>query len=289
MRFEYLEPASIEEGIQLLNKYAGKAKVIAGGTDLLLQIRSRMMNPECVIDVAGIPSLNYINHDEEQTLKIGAATPIRLLETSTELEQEYPIISQAASQLGSAAIRNIATVGGNLCNALPSAEMAQPLMALSARVKIAGNNHERIVSLEDFFTGVGTTILKTGELLLEIQVPMPLRGTRGIYMKHSLRGTIDLAIVNVAVVLALEPKDNVCRDIKIVLGAVAPTPIRARGAEKVLMGAKVDQALIDRAAELASNEAQPRLGSIRGSVEYKKEMVRVLTRRLIREAVIGHA
>lgn len=288
MRFDYLEVVTIEEAIYLLIKYDGEAKVIAGGTDLVFQARSKQINPKYVVDITNIPGMHYINYDQKQGLRIGALTTIRALETSVELRQRYPILGQAASQLGSVAIRNVATVGGNLCNALPSAETAQALVALSASAKIIGPDEERVVPLEDFFTGVGTTVLQTGEILTEIQVPVSLPNTKGIYLKHSMRGTIDLAIVNVAVVVTLEPVDkNVCKDIKIVLGAVAPTPMRAHKAEEILKGKRIEENLIHTAAQVASDEARPRSGSIRGSVEYKKEMIKLFTGKLIKELIAG--
>jgi carbon-monoxide dehydrogenase medium subunit len=166
---------------------------------------------------------------------------------------------------------------------LPSAETSQVLVALSAQVRIIGPEGERTVPLEDFFTGVGKTLLQPDEVLLEILVPEPVPHTSGTYIKHSPRGPIDLAIVNITVLMTMEPDEKVCRDTKIVLGAVSPTPLRARKAENILKGKRVDRVLIDRAAEVASDEAHPRQTSIRGSFEYKKEMVRVLTGRAIRE------
>jgi aerobic carbon-monoxide dehydrogenase medium subunit len=283
MRFDYLEPESIEEALAFLSKYNGKSKIMAGGTDLILQIRNKAIKPEYVIDITRISGLDYITFDDQWGLRLGALTTIRALETSVELQRKYPIISQAASQLGSVAIRNVATVGGNLCNALPSAETSQALVALSAHVRMIGPRGERILPLEGFFTGVGKTLLQPDEVLLEILVPELTPHTSGIYIKHSPRGPIDLAIVNITVLMTMEPDQKVCRDAKIVLGAVSSTPLRARKAENVLKGNRVDGALIDRAAQVASDEAHPRHGSIRGSFEYKKEMVRVLTGRAIRE------
>jgi carbon-monoxide dehydrogenase medium subunit len=283
MRFEYLEPESIEETLAMLRRYYRKSKIIAGGTDLMLQVRYTQVKPEYVVDITRIPGLDYIAFDDQQGLRLGALTTIRALETSVELQKKYPIISQAASQLGSVAIRNVATVGGNLCNALPSAETSQALVALSAQVRIIGPGGERTIPLEGFFTGVGKTLLQPDELLLEILIPQLAPHTSGTYIKHSPRGPIDLAIVNITVLMTMEPDHKVCRDAKIVLGAVSPTPLRARKAENVLKGKRVDGALIDRAAQVASDEAHPRHGSIRGSFEYKKEMVRVLTGRAIRE------
>ena len=283
MRFEYLEPETIEEALTMLNRYQGKSKIIAGGTDLMLQMRNKSIKPEYVVDITRIPGLDYIMFDDQQGLRLGALTTIRALETSVEFQRKYPVISQAASQLGSVAIRNVATVGGNLCNALPSAETSQALVALSAQVKVIGPRGERILPLEDFLTGVGKTLLQPDEVLLEILIPELAPHTSGIYIKHSPRGPIDLAIVNITVLMTMEPDQKVCSDAKIVLGAVSSTPLRARKAENVLKGNRVDGALIDRAAQVASDEARPRLGSIRGSFEYKKEMVRVLTGRAIRE------
>jgi len=287
MRFEYLEPESIEEALTILSQYQGKSKIIAGGTDLMLQIRNKAIKPEYVVDITRIPGLDYITFDDQQGLRLGALTTIRALETSPELQRKYSIISQAASQLGSVAIRNVATVGGNLCNALPSAETSQALVALSAHVRVVNPSGERTVAIEDFFTDVGKTVLKADEVLVEILVPEPAPRTSGIYIKHSPRGPIDLAIVNITVLMTMEPDHKVCRDAKIVLGAVSPTPLRARKAENVLKGERVDGALIERAAQVASDEAHPRDGSIRGSFEYKKEMVRVLTGRAIRQIAIS--
>jgi carbon-monoxide dehydrogenase medium subunit len=283
--FQYLAPASTSEAISLLVKYKDEAKVIAGGTDLVVQMRRRLVKPQYVVDISGIPNLDYIRFDAKHGLTIGALTTIRTLEKSAELWQWYPIISQAASKLGSVAIRNVATLGGNLCNAMPIADMAQPLLALSAKVRIAGPGGERVIHLEDFFTDVGKTSLKIGEILVEIQVSVSLPNTRGLYLKHLTRGSIDLAIVNVAVVVTLEPGNKICKEIKIVLGSVASTPMRARKAEDIMRGKQVDDALINRTAQVASDEAHPRPGSIRASVEYKKEVVKVFTRQLIKEAV----
>jgi CO/xanthine dehydrogenase FAD-binding subunit len=286
MRFNYLEARTIEEAISLLTQNKGKIKVLAGGTDLLLQIRNKKIRSDYVVDITSIPNLGYIHYDETTGLKIGALTTIRALETSLELINNYPIIPQAARQLGSVAIRNVATVGGNLCNASPSAETAQVLVALSAKAKIFGPSGERTVLLEDFFTGVNTTVLKMGELLIEIQVPVMPLDTKGIYLKHSMRGTIDLAIVNFAVIMTQSTEDpTFCKDIRIVMGAVARTPMRARKAEEVMRGKRINEDLIQTVAQVASEEATPRSESIRGSVEYKKEMVKVFIRRLIGEIV----
>lgn len=282
MRFNYLEPATIEEAVSLLGKYDGKAKVVAGGTDLVVQIREKLIAPEYVVDIGYISGLDRIDYDETQGLRIGALATIRAIEKSSKICQVYPAIAQSAGLLGSVAIRNVATIGGNLCNAAPSADTAPALIGLSAKGKIIGPDGEKIVSLEEFFTGPGCIVCEPGELLVEIQVPVPSPGTRGVYLKHG-RSAIDLATVGVAVIMTMEP-GAVCRDVKIVLGAVAPTPMRARKAEEVLRGKKVDPALIEKSAQAAADEARP-ITDVRASAEYRKEMVKVYTRRAIAQLV----
>lgn len=282
MRFNYLEPATIEEAVSLLAKYDGKAKVVAGGTDLVVQIREKLISPEYVVDIGYISGLDRIDYDETRGLRIGALATIRAIEKSSKICQVYPAISQSAGMLGSVAIRNVATIGGNLCNAAPSADTAPALIGLSAKGKIIGPDGEKIVSLEEFFTGPGCIVCEPGELLVEIQVPVPPPGTKGVYLKHG-RSAIDLATVGVAVIMTMEP-GAVCRDVKIVLGAVAPTPMRARKAEEVLRGKKVEPALIEKSAQAAADEARP-ITDVRASAEYRKEMVKVYTRRAIAQLV----
>ena len=282
MYFTYLEPGTIEEAISLLTKYGRKAKVIAGGTDLLVQIRDKVIKPEYLVDIEHIPGLDYIKYDEKQGVSIGALTTIRTLERSNELQRIYPVISQAARQMASMAIRNVGTVGGNLCNAAPSADTAPSLIGLEAKAKLIGPDGERMIALEDFFTGPGQTVLKTGELLVEVQVPPMPTCSKGVYLKHSIRGSIDLAIVGVAAILTMD--DGQCQDAKIVLGAVAPIPMRAAEAEKVLRGEKIGDALIEEASQAAWNQCRP-ITDVRASAEYRREMVRVFIRRALKEAV----
>ncbi len=283
--FEYFEPSTVSEATFLLTKYKEEVKIIAGGTDLLVEMKQDNIGPKYIINIKTIPGLDYIIYDAKEGLRIAALTTIRALEKSSELRRRYPVISQVASQFGNIPVRNVATLGGNLCNAVPSADTAPALIGLSARAKMVGTDRESIIPLEDFFTGSGSTALKTGEMLVEIQLPVPPANTKGVYLKYAIRGKSDLPVVGVAVVVTLVPKDKVCRDIKIVLGNVAPTPIRARSAEEIIRGKRIDEAIIDRCAQAASDEAHPRPGSIRASAEYKKAMVKVFTKQAIKEAV----
>jgi carbon-monoxide dehydrogenase medium subunit len=258
------------------------AKVIAGGTDLLNQIRLKMIKPEYVVDIGYILGLDYIKYGSEGQLSIGALATIRSLEMSAELQRHHPVISQAASLLGSMAIRNVGTIGGNLCHASPSAETAPSLIGLGARVKVVGPEGERTVELEKFFTGPGQTVLQRGELMIEIQVPPMPPDTKGIYIKHSTRGTVNPAIVGVAAIVAMDGER--CKEVKLVLGAVAPTPIRAKKAEEILKGKKIDGPLIEKAAQAASDESTP-ITDVRASADYRKEMVKVFTRYALRNGI----
>lgn len=282
MRFEYLEPHRIEEAVALLSHYDGKAKIIAGGTDLINLIRTKMIRPQYVVDIGQIPGLDHVKYDDDGTVSIGTLTTLRTLEMSADIKQRHPVISQAAGQLGSMAIRNVGTLGGNLCHASPAADMAPSLIALGATVKIIGPGGERTVALEDFFAGPGRTVLGRGEMLLEIEVPSMPPHAQGVYLKHAIRGAADLAIVGVAVIATLD--GGRCRNVRIALGAVAPTPMRARNAESVLERQALDDAVVEYAAQAASEESRP-ITDVRASADYRKEMVKVLTQWAIRSVV----
>ena len=271
MQYEYVEPTTIEGAIGLLAESNGAAKIIAGGTDLFLQLAKKVKKAECVVDISRIQGIDYIEYDKRLGLRIGAMAAVRSIELSPVILQKYPILSQAAGKIGSVAIRNVGTIGGNLCNASPSAETAPALIGLSAKVKIVGPDAERVIPLEEFFKGPGQSALSNAEMMTEIQVPVPPPNSRGVYLKHAIRGSIELAIVGVAVVMDFD--EEICRDIKIVLGAVAPTPLRATHAEKIIKGNKLDDALIEKCAQAASDESKP-ITDVRASVEYRKEMVK---------------
>jgi len=282
MRFKYLEPRTINEAVSLFFTHQGMAKVIAGGTDLISRIRLKQIEPEYVVDIGYIPGLDYIKYDAEGQLSIGALATIRSLEMSNEIQRRHPVISQAASLLGSTAIRNVGTIGGNLCHASPSAETAPSLIVLGAEVKVVGPEGERTVELEKFFTGPGQTVLKRGELLTEVQVPPLPPGTKGVYLKHSARGSVNPAIVGVAALSAMDGKR--CKEIKLALGAVAPTPIRAKRAEEILRGEEINDALVEKAAQAAADESRP-ITDVRASTDYRKEMVKVFTGYALRNVI----
>jgi carbon-monoxide dehydrogenase medium subunit len=283
MKFEYLQARTVEEAAGLLVEYGDKAKLIAGGTDLVVQLRRNMIRSEYVIDIKGIRDMDYLKYDHGM-LSIGALATIESLKRSEDIKRNHPLIAEAAGQLASVGVRNLATLGGNLCNASPSADMAPSLIGLGAKVRIAGvKGQTREISLEDFFQGPGTTTLRRGEVLIEVKVPRMEERTIGAYLKHGIRGSIDLAIVGVAVCLRLGSGKK-CHEARIVLGAVAPTPIRARKAEQMLKDKQVTEGLLVDCGRMASEEAHP-ISDVRATAEYRKQMVQVFTRNAIKEVL----
>ena len=279
--FNYLTPKTIDEAISLLSQHDGKAVVMSGGTDLLNKMKKREVTPQYLIGLRNISGLDNIEHDAARGLRVGPLVTVHAIETSPVIRDKFPILAQAASSMASAQIRNLGTVVGNLCSAVPSADMAPGLIVLGASLKIAGTKGERTVSVEDFFTGPQETVLAPGELVVEVQVPNPPPNTGMVYIKHMLRSAMDLAIVGVAALVTMD--GNVCREVKIGLGAVAPTPIRATNAEAILRGKPFDAELVKEAAEMAC-QACSTISDIRATTEYRDEMVRVLTRRALNQA-----
>ena len=318
MRFNYLEPKTVEEAVSLLGKYDGKAKVLAGGTDLLVQMRARLIKPEYVMDFSSIPGLDYIDYDQSKGLRIGAMTTLRAIEKSTKLLKEYSLLSQAAGSIGSVAIRNVGTIGGNLCqdtkcleytqihtwglelchraggdvchavkgakrcSAMAIADTAPALICLDAMVNIFGTDGGRTVLLEDFFVSSGVVDMQHNEILMAIEVPALPANTKGVYLKHCLRGPVDFSIASVAVVLTVN--GGVCEDARIGLLGVARTPIRARQAEETIKGNKIGETLIAECAQMASDEAKPIFE--RGvTAADKKQMIKTLTAEAIKQLV----
>jgi carbon-monoxide dehydrogenase medium subunit len=280
-RFEYLEPASLDEAVALLGRPETNAAVLAGGTDLLVELREQLRRVDCVVNIKRIPGMAHLAYDERSGLAFGALVTAREIETSPIAREKYRALVQACRELGSIQVRNRATVAGNLCRASPSADTSPPLIADGATARLYGPAGERVVPLERFFTGPGATVLKPNELVTEIAVPPPPARTGKVYLKHGRRKAMELATVGVAVTLTLE-RDR-CREVRIVLGAVAPTPLRAASAEAALAGRALDEARIEAAAEAAMGECRP-IGNVRASAEYRREMVGVLTKRAIRQA-----
>ncbi len=280
---EVLFPKTLSEALSFLKKYSGAAKAIAGGTDLIPKMKRRELAPKYLIDLKGVADLNFINYDAENGLRIGSLTTLNEIRDSSAVKEHCPILVETVSQMASVQVRNMATMAGNLCNAVPSADTAPPLIALRARLKLLGPEGERTVLVEDFFKGPGETALEPLELLTEIQIPPARPGEAGTYLKHTLRAEMDLALVGVAAYLARNSKKDICEEIRIAMGAVAPIPVRAKKAEEALRGKPLSDTLIETAGSLASEESSP-IDDIRSSAEYRRGMVRVLTKKAIKQS-----
>lgn len=284
VRFEYLEPKTLQKAITFLSQHGNEAKVLAGGTDLIRALKQRTLRPRYLVNIKYIPQIGKITSSPRTGLKIGAVSTMGSLEFSPLIKQKSSALFEAVHLLGSPQVRNLATIGGNLCNAAPSAETAPILLARDARAHIIGSKGEMVVPLESFFTGPGQTIIKTGELLTHISIPDAPSRTGESYFKHSPRSSMDIAVVGVAAVITLTPSGDTVERCSIALGAVAPTPVRARSAESLLIGQFPSEKLISEAAKQAAKEAKP-ISDIRGSAEYRRDMVSVMTSRALRLAL----
>ena len=280
-----MKPSSVTEALALLEEYEGSAVVMAGGTDLLVKKKKGIPLPLCVVDLKGISGLNYLNCDEEKGLLVGALTTMEILKQSEIVRREYTALAEGAEVLASPTIRRAATIAGNICNAAPSADTSTPLIALGAAVKIVGPGTERLLPVEEMFLGPGATVLSASEIVAEIRVPKRVPHIASSYVKCVRRYGPDLAVVGIAASVTLE--GGVMKNVRIAEGAVAPTAFRAKRAEQILEGKKPDSALIDAAADSAAAEADPITDS-RATKEYRREMVRVLTGRVL-ETVLSRA
>ena len=305
-KFDYFKPKTLEEALRLLAQHGEKAKWIAGGTDVIVMIKQKAMAPDVLISLQGIPGLDQIQYNG--SLSLGPMVTHRAIEKSAVIRENFSALADAVDYLGSIQIRNVATLGGNLCTAAPSADTATPLLVLGTQVKIKSAKEERTLPIEEFFKGPGETALKTGEMVKELSIPKPLPNTGSAYYKLQRRLALDLPILGVSVLLSLD-KDKVtcsdllctaspistilhkmeedeilCRDVRIALGVAAPTPMRALKAEALLRGKTLSDELLEEAANTASQEAQPR-DTLRGEAWYRRDMVRVLVKRMAMKSI----
>jgi carbon-monoxide dehydrogenase medium subunit len=279
--FEYLSPQSLPEACALLAQYGDRAKVLAGGSDLLVKMKDGLMKPAYLVSLKNLDDLKAIRYHKGTGVIIGALATHNEVMTSSILQEKYRSVCEAAHTMAADQIRNVGTVGGNLVNAVPSADLPPILIALDAQVRIVGPGGEKNILLENFFLGPGKTVLGNGDILTEIIIPdQPTTGSN--YIKFGLRRAGALAVVGVA--SSVTVGGGACEDIHIVLGAVAPTPLRAHRAENVLRGKKISQTLVDEAGKVAAAESKP-INDIRGSIEYRRNLVNVLTRRSLKTAM----
>jgi CO/xanthine dehydrogenase FAD-binding subunit len=282
-RFEYHAPAALSEVMDLLTRFGGKARVFAGGTDLLIAMKRRETVAEHLINLKGLTALKGIERDSRGGIAIGPLVTLEEICRSEMIKKKHPALWDAVNIIASPQIRSLATIGGNICSAMPSADTVPPLMVSGALLKIAGTGGEREVPLGDFFKGPGESVLNGGEILTRILLPEPAEKTAGVYLKLMRRHAMDLAQIGVAVCLSLDSEKRTCREARVALGAVAETPIRAPRAEKILMDKEITSEAAKEAGKVAAEEANPR-SSIRASREYRKAMVEVLTKRAVLSA-----
>jgi len=285
-RFQYFAPQSLQEAIDLLRQRDGGGRPLAGGTDLVAQMKEGTLKagpfPSYAVSLRRIPDLKGIDFSEKEGLRIGSGVTMAELIRSPIVRERFRIIADGAGLVGSLQTMNMATVGGNLCNAAPSADTAPPLLACEAQALIVGPTGQRSLPLEEFFLAPSRTVLAPDELLVELRVPALPPRTGGVYVRHTPRKRMDIAVVGVGVLLTLSEDDRIERA-RIALGAVAPTPMRARRAEAILEGNEASDELFKQAAEAAAAEARP-ISDQRGSAEFRRHLVRVMTERCLREA-----
>ena len=282
--FEYHAPTSLNEALSLLQEHRGAARPLAGGTDLIVQMKenaTKFAAPSHIVSLLRVPELGGISFSEGEGLRIGAGATMAQVAESSIIRQRYQAISEGAALVGSIQTMNMATVGGNLCNAAPSADIAPPLLAFEAEAVIVGPSGRRSLPLEEVFIGPGKTALAAEELLAEVRVPVPSAGTGSAYDRHTPRKQMDIAVVGVAAVLRIAGER--IERARVALGAVAPTPVRARHAEASLEGHALTDDVFGRAAEIAASECSP-IADVRGSAEFRRHIVRVMTERMLREA-----
>lgn len=275
-------PGNVKECVQALAQHGASAKLVAGGTDLLPQLKNHVLKPAVVVDLSGVAPLRELALDGSG-LRVGAAVTARELERDARLQAPaWRGLAESGALVGSVQVRHLATVGGNICNAAPSADMIPPLLALDAVAVIAGPRGERRVPLRDFITGVRKTVLAADELLLELAIPDPGPNSGGAYLRHTPRRELDIAVVGVGSQVTLA--SGVCKKARIALAAVAPTPVHATAAERALEGQTLTPQKIEEAATLAVEAARP-ISDQRGSAEFRRHLVRVLTRRTLTTAL----
>jgi len=257
-------------------------KVLAGGQSLVTMLRQRLITPEVLIDIYGVKELDYLEFNEKDGLRMGPLTKHRTIEKSPLIQEKYPVLSELEKSVASVQTRNWGTIGGNICCADPMADPIPALIALGTKLKLVSTRGERVVPLENFFLDFFTTVIEPDELLAEIQIPPPAPYSAAQYMKFS---TIEagIKIVSVSILVSVDPGTDICKDVKIVMSAVAPIPLFARQASEALKGNRLTDSLLKEVADIAAGETDP-TSDIHASAEFRKEIVKVLVKRATKKA-----
>ncbi|MGH7878247.1 MAG: FAD binding domain-containing protein, partial [Candidatus Binataceae bacterium] len=280
----YEAPTTVDQAVKLLARHGEKARALCGGTDLIIQLRAGVRRPEHVIDLKHIADMRQISFSLQHGLRLGAAVPAIEIHENADMRRYYPGLTEAAHLIGSLQIQSRASVGGNLCNGSPAADTTPALIALAAKGRVVGPKGERMVAAEDFCTSPGRTVLEPDELLVEIHIPSPAAHSSDAYLRFIPRNEMDIAVVGVGVAVTIDPSEDRCNEARIALGAVGPTPIFAKEASAALVGKKLDAASIEKAAQLAIAASSP-IDDMRGTAEFRRHVVGVLTRRALAIAI----
>jgi carbon-monoxide dehydrogenase medium subunit len=281
IKFDYLQPKTLKSALGLLEKHGDQARVIAGGTSLLIMMRQRLLMPKVVVSLADIPKFDRITYSAKNGLTIGAGARHRDIELSPAVKQHYPLLHETFHKVAQPRIRNMGTIGGNLAAGDPLTDPGASLIALDAEVVLASRTAQRVLKLDEFFVDYYQTALNPGELLSEIRVPPPSRPLWA-HIKFTPRSVEDFATVGVALTMRL--KNGACEDIRLGLNSVASTIVHATRAENILRGQEITDAKLQEMGEVAATEVDP-MDDNRGSADYKREMVKVLVRRAAQDAL----
>lgn len=279
--FNYLRPATLKEALELLSKHQDDCKIICGGQSLLILLRQGLVVTEHLIDIKRLNELNYMDFDPKQGLKIGATTTHRTIEKSTMIKEKFSVLADMERRLAHIQVRNWGTIGGNLAHADAAGDPAPVLMTLGASLKVGNKDKTRVIPLDEFYTDLFETALENDELLLEIQVPAPQPRTGVAYQKFNLLES-DQGIISVGASVTLNG-NSTCKSARIALGNAAPTTMRAKKAEEVLAGKKLSDALLEEAGQAAADESEP-ISDIHASEEYRRYLVKVFTKRMVKKA-----
>jgi CO/xanthine dehydrogenase FAD-binding subunit len=279
--FTYLKPGTVKEALAMLSDHVDECKIICGGQSLLIVMRQGLIVVDYLIDIKGLKELDYIKYDDKEGLKIGATTTHKSIEKSDLLKKKYPVLPIMEERLASVQTRNWGTIGGNLAHADAAGDPAPVLIALNAKIKVGSKAGERIFDLEEFYTDLFETAMNHDEMVLEVQVPPMAPKTAVAYKKFNLLQN-DMGVVGVAAKITVDASGK-CTDAKVVLGNAGVTPIRAKSAEKVLIGKKLDEAVLIEAGEAAAGDADP-VSDIHASEEFRRHLIKVLTKRMARQA-----
>ena len=280
-KFDYFAPKTLEEALSLLSEQGEHAHAMAGGTDLIVKMTHGRLKPKAIIALQEIEGLSEIRFDPKEGLTIGATARLAQVASHPDVLRHYPALAHAVQVMANVEVRNMGTVVGNLCNAAPSADSAPPLMAMEAEVTLASLDGRRRLPLDQYFTGPGLTVRESGEIMTSVHIPVPPAKSGASYKRISARCGVDIAAVGVGVMAVFN--GHGCEEARVVLGAVAPVPLRALKTEGLMQGRSWTQELIGRGGDQAAEEARP-ISDVRASAEWRKKMVAVLTRRALEEA-----